>query len=192
MQLHVFRASAPYQEKPNGSAVLEEIMLSQALRPGIRHAIAAFSLASLAAAAGAGAAPAAPGHDRPFKGSLDGTYALAFPNPQTLLVTGTGTGHATSLGSFTFTYDETVNLTTGVGIGTYEFTAANGDTLTAEWIGTGFPTSDPNVLRIVENAIISSGTGRFAQAGGTFTVERFFDFTTNAGPGSFDGDIHLR
>ena len=169
------------------SAVLEEIMLLQTLRPRIHHAVAVFLLVSLAAGAGAAA-----GHDLPFKGSLDGTYTLAFPNPQTLLVSGTGSGNATHLGAFTFTYDEVVNLTTGLGTGTYEFTAANGDTLTADWVGTGFPTSDPNVLRIVEDATISSGTGRFAQAGGSFTVERFFDFTTSAGPGSFEGNIHLR
>ena len=162
-------------------------MLLQTLRPGIRHAIAAFLLISLAAGV-----VAAAGHDLPFKGSLDGTYTLAFPSPQTLLVSGTGTGHGTHLGAFTFTYDEVVDLTTGAGTGTYVFTAANGDTLTAEWIGAGFPTSDPNVLRIVENATISSGTGRFVEAGGTFTVERFFDFTTGAGPGSFEGNIHLR
>jgi hypothetical protein len=204
MQLHVFLAAAPYQEEPNGSAVLEEIMLSQALRPWIRHAIAAFSLASLAAACSGSANPASPSaapgnglsplsaHDLPLKGRLEGTYTLAFPNAQTLVVEGTGTGNAPQFGKFTFTYDEVVNLSTGVGTGTYELTGANGDSLSAEWIGAGFPTSDPNVLLIVENATISGGTGRFANASGSFKVERLFSFITNAGDGSLDGTIRLR
>jgi hypothetical protein len=203
MQLQVFLAAAPYQEEPNGSAVLEEIMLSQALRPRIGHAIAVLSLASLAAACSGSANPASPSalpggglslsaQDLPFKGRLEGTYTLAFPNAQTLVVEGTGTGNATQFGRFTFTYDEVVNLTTGVGTGTYELTGANGDTLSADWIGGAFPTSDPNVLLIVENATISSGTGRFANASGSFKVERLFSFITNAGDGSVDGTIRLR
>ena len=92
----------------------------------------------------------------------------------------------------TFTYDEVVDLSTGVGTGTYEITAANGDTLRAEWIGGGFPTADPNVLLIVENATVSGGTGRFANASGNFKIERLFSFITNAGDGSVDGTIRLR
>ena len=159
MQLHVFRGTAPYPEEAlNESALLEEIMLSQAVRPGIRHAIVALALASLAAGCSGSANPAGPsatpgtgssisggdaataasaatGHDLPFKGTLEGAYTLAFPNATTLVVSGSGTGKATQLGQFTFSYDEVVNLTTGVGTGTYELTAANGDTLSADWIG---------------------------------------------------------
>ena len=130
--------------------------------------------------------------DVPFKGRLEGVYTLSFPAPLVLSVSGTGTGNATHLGQYTFEYDELVDLSTGAGTGTYEFTAANGDTLTATWTGRGFPTPDPDVLAIVENATITGGTGRFADAGGTFTVERLFDFTTNSGPGSFEGTIQPR
>jgi hypothetical protein len=215
MQLHVFRGTAPYPEEAlNESALLEEIMLSQAVRPEIRHAIVALALATLAAGCSGSANPAGPaatpgtglsisggdaatasaaaGHDLPFKGTLEGAYTLAFPNATTLVVSGSGTGNATQLGQFTFSYDEVVNLTTGVGTGTYELTAANGDTLSADWIGAGFPTADPTVLRIVENATINGGTGRFANAGGSFRIERLFSFITNSGGGSFDGTIQLR
>ena len=139
-----------------------------------------------------GAAAKSAGHDVPFKGRLDGAYILSFPSPSTLLVTGSGTGNATHFGQFTFEYDEVVDLATGSGTGTYEFTAANGDTLSASWTGFGLPTPDPNVLLVVENAIITGGTGRFADASGSFTVERLFNFTTNAGDGSFEGTIQLR
>jgi hypothetical protein len=137
------------------------------------------------------ASSAAP-HDVPFTGKLEGVYTLAFPGPGLLAVTGTGTGNATQLGRYTFEYDEVVDLSTGIGTGTYVFTAANGDNLTSTWTGFGFPTSDPDVLGIVENAIITGGTGRFANAGGSFKVERLFNFTTNSGAGSFQGTIRLR
>jgi hypothetical protein len=174
-------------------------MQSQALRPGLWYAIVGFALAGVAAACGevanpAGPSPAASGlslrADVPLKGTLNGTYALEFAGP-TLLVTGEGTGNATQLGRFTFEYDEVVDLSTGIGTGTYELTAANGDRLIAHWTGYGVPTDDPTVLRIVENATITSGTGRFANATGTFTVERLFSFVTSAGPGSISGTMRL-
>ena len=180
-------------------------MQSQAIRSRIRYAIAGFALAGLAAACGASpvSPSATPGNGltvfaagagaaTPFKGTLEGAYTLAFPSPLILLVQGTGTGNATQLGQFTFDYDEIVDLSTGAGTGTYEFTAANGDTLSADWTGAGFPTDDPTVLRIVENATISGGTGRFANASGSFRVERLFSFISNSGGGSFDGTIQLR
>ena len=193
---------------------LEELMQSPSLRSTTRHALAVFALAALAAACGGSpvspsattgsglngfaadatsATPsAAAGHATPFRGTLKGAYTLAFPSPLILLVQGTGTGTATQLGQFTFDYDETVDLSTGAGTGTYEFTAANGDRLTADWTGSGFPTDDPTVLRIVEHATINGGTGRFANASGSFTVERLFSFVSNSGPGSFEGTIRLR
>ena len=214
MQLQFFRATAPYQEEElNGSAFLEEIMQSRTLRSTIRHGIAFLALAGLAACGASPASPsatpgsglnglgadarsatpsAAAGHTTPFKGTLEGAYTLAFPSPLILLVEGTGTGNATQLGQFTFNYDETVDLSTGTGTGTYEFTAANGDRLRADWTGSGFPTDDPTVLRIVENATINGGTGRFANASGTFRIERLFSFITNSGGGSFEGTIQLR
>ena len=54
--------------------------------------------------------------------------------------------------------------------GTYEFTAANGDTLIADV--TGQSPTPPGVLLSVETATITGGTGRFASATGSFTVER--------------------
>jgi hypothetical protein len=175
-------------------------MQSQAPRPLRRHILAAFAVAGLAAGCGeianpAGPAPSASGlalrADVPLKGTLQGVYALEFAGPS-LLVTGGGTGNATQLGHFTFEYDEVVDLSTGSGTGTYELTAANGDTLTAHWTGYGVPTEDPAVLLIIENATITGGTGRFANASGRFTVERLFNFVTSAGPGSIEGTMRLR
>jgi hypothetical protein len=130
--------------------------------------------------------------DVPFNGKLEGGYTLSFPGPMELVVAGEGTGNATQLGRFTFEYFELVDLSTGTGVGTYVFTAANGDKLNSTWTGLGYPTSDPNVLAIVENGTITGGTGRFDHAGGSYKVERLFNFTTNSGPGLFEGKIDLR
>jgi hypothetical protein len=147
---------------------------------------------SISSTTGPALASSAGPHDVPLKGRLEGFYTLSFPGPLELAVTGEGTGNATQLGQFTFEYDELVDLTTGTGEGTYVLTAANGDTLTATWTGLGFPTSDPNVLSIIENATVTGGTGRFADAAGSFIVERLFNFTINSGPGAFEGTVQLR
>lgn len=168
----------------------------------IRHAIVGFALASVTVAcseianpvqpsAPSGGLPLRSAVDLPFKGRLDGVYTLTFPGPTTLFVSGEGTGNATHLGRFTFEYDELVDLATGTGTGTYELTAANGDTLTADWTGYGVPTEDPTVLLVVENATITGGTGRFVNASGSFTIERLFDFVTNSGGGSIEGTMRL-
>ena len=83
---------------------------------------------------------------------------------------------------------ETANLLTLTGIGSFSFTAANGDILTADFTSKASPTT-PGVLSIVETAFISGGTGRFAGATGHFTVTRSFDFATNLTAGSFEGTI---
>ena len=47
----------------------------------------------------------------------------------------------------------------------------------------------PTVVSIVEIAVITGGTGRFADATGSFIVTRSFDFATGLTTGSFKGTI---
>ena len=82
------------------------------------------------------------------------------------------TGNATHLGKFTLDIPHVVNRANGTAIGSYEFTAANGDTLFADFTGIATPTATPGVLYIEETATITGGTGRFADATGSFTVEQ--------------------
>ena len=84
-----------------------------------------------------------------------------------------------------------MNTTTRTATGTYEFTAANGDTLTADVVGRAMPTGTPGVLAIVEVATITGGTGRFAGATGSFTVERLYDTVNLTTTGSFEGTISV-
>jgi hypothetical protein len=125
----------------------------------------------------------------PFKGSLEGIVTPTPIDPQFLSELTKGTGDATQLGRFTFVRPETVNLLTFTSIGSFAFTAANGDILTADFTGQGSPTATPGVLSIVETAFISGGTGRFAGATGSFIVTSSFDLATNLTAGSFAGTI---
>src|SRR5205814_183092 len=110
-------------------------------------------------------------------------------DPQFFSAIAKGTGNATHLGQFTVINAEIVNSVASTSIGSFAFTAANGDILTADFTAQASPTATPGVLSIVETAFISGGTGRFAGATGHFTVTRSFDFATNLTAGSFEGTI---
>ena len=75
-----------------------------------------------------------------------------------------------------------------IATGTYEFTAANGDTLIATFTGQASLVS-PGVLSVLDTATITGGTGRFADATGSFTAERIFVMATGEITGSFEGTI---
>ena len=136
--------------------------------------------------------PVAAGEQVPFKGRLEGVVTVTPLAPPFVAVYVDATGRATHLGRFTLDIPHVVNRATSTAIGTYEFTAANGDTLTADFAGLSMPTSTPGVIAIVESAIITGGTGRFAGATGHFTAERLFDRVNGTTTGSFKGTIRLR
>jgi hypothetical protein len=137
------------------------------------------------------AGPTLAGEPVPFRGTLDGDVTHVPVDDQTDFVLVEATGTATELGRFALAVPHFVNTTTRSAIGFYEFTAANGDTLTAQFTGRARPTATPGVLSIVETAIIdpTRGTGRFAGATGNFTVERLFDRVAGTTIGSFHGTI---
>ncbi len=156
--------------------------------------ILALAALSPAAAQGLTPSPAVAAHQAPFVGLLRGveTNNGAFPF---LVIQGTGTGIATQLGRFTYDNPHTVDLRTRSGCGfTWTFTAANGDTLTAQGCGqatvvSGTPPTQ--VLSIVETADITAGTGRFTGATGSFTIKRLGGGTTGKTIGYFAGTVSI-
>jgi hypothetical protein len=114
------------------------------------------------------------------------------PGTTTLLVNGSGTGLATHLGEFTMTYNVTVNLVEGSGIGSAHLTAANGDSIFTQIRGQAEPTETPGINSIEEVNTITGGTGQFAGATGSFTVERLLNLPTGFTSGSLSGKITVR
>ena len=128
------------------------------------------------------------GHEVPFKGSLEGVVTITPQTPPFAFVLIEGTGNATQLGRFTLAVPHVVNFATATGSGSYQFTAANGDELTAEFTD-GRADTSTSVFSIVETVTITEGTGRFVGATGTFTARRLFDTVTGLTTGSFEGTI---
>ena len=129
---------------------------------------------------------------------LRGSFTLADRStitPPTMLIQGTGEGNATHLGRFTMTVADVVTLATATSSGTLTFTAANGDQLFATTAGGEDQFTPPNISHVTLAATIVVGTGRFASATGTFTMERTgtinFVAGTSTSIGSFDGHINL-
>ena len=135
------------------------------------------------------AAPASAGPPVPFAGRLAGVdTGTPIPNTTFASVVVNAAGKATHLGQFTYTAQITVNTATGTGSGTFLFTAANGDTVFGTIRGQATFTP-PNVLTILETATIEGGTGRFADATGSFSVTRLKNTVTNETICSFEGTI---
>lgn len=115
------------------------------------------------------AAPAHAGVMVPLKGSFDGQI-VNLENDSIFY------GNFTHLGRFDGTSDGAS--------ATAQWTAANGDTVTNQT--TSFVLEEeisPNVFTYVQMLVITGGTGRFENAGGSAVVEGTIDFAT----GEFDG-----
>ena len=131
----------------------------------------------------------------PFRGSFT-TQSSSIVTPPTLRVTGTGEGTATALGRFSLAVTGVVDLATARGTGTFDFTAANGDQLFTTAIGSEDAFVPPNISYVTQVATIVGGTGRFAEASGTFTIRQVgvIDFATGTSTvtASFEGQIKLK
>ena len=159
---------------------------SQSVSPTAPSAHADALSLSGAVTAGAGTSAASAAARVPFKGSLEGQYGTpsgAFPLIQESIA---ATGHAAQLGRYTLAIEETVNLLTATAVGTFTFTAANGDTVFGNYTGQAQLGA---LISIVENAVVLGGTGRFTGAAGVFTINRLYDPATRTTTGSFDGAI---
>jgi hypothetical protein len=124
----------------------------------------------------------------PFKGNYT-TVAQFLKGPAVQKIT--GTGQATHLGQSVFVANATVNLTTPPPFaiaGTAVFTAANGDQFYTRFTGTSTPTG-PGTSRGVINHVITGGTGRFADATGSFTGIALVNTANPTNTVSYEGRI---
>jgi hypothetical protein len=138
------------------------------------------------------AVPAAAQKQVPFKGAMQGheiDTPQGGPPPTTLSVDGRTRGIATLVGQFSFTYQLTVTLANGTATGSGHLITANGDSIDTTIVGQSEPTATPGVLSITEIDTITGGTGRFAGAQGSFTVERLVTQATGFTSGSFHGTM---
>jgi len=74
------------------------------------------------------------------------------------------------LGRFTGTAEFVINVCDLTYVGSYVFTAANGDSISGPFSGSLTPTDVQGLFDNTETAFITSGTGRFASATGTFNL----------------------
>jgi hypothetical protein len=134
------------------------------------------------------ASPVAAGEQVPFHGSLEGERVAFVPGVYAQI---NASGNATQLGQ----YELILRANFGQKpFGTFEFVAANGDTLTGEFSAQRFPTEIPGVDLFVETAVILGGTGRFAGATGGFQTARIAwlsDTGTLVTVGDFEGTISV-
>jgi hypothetical protein len=143
-------------------------------------AATAVSLASIAVSAVAA--------ETPFKGTFNGVETGETDFPIRSIIR-EGGGTATYLGKYTSHLTAEINLMTSHATGAATFTAANGDTLTTTVDGQASPTPTPGVVSVVEDYTITGGTGRFADATGTFTLEIIVTQATGVSSGTFSGAI---
>src|SRR5438132_173385 len=83
--------------------------------------------------------PVAAGDQVPFKGGFEGDVTVTPLAPPFLQVDVEAMGKATHLGQFTLDIPHVVNRANGTAVGSYEFTAANGDTVYAIFTGQATP-----------------------------------------------------
>lgn len=150
--------------------------------------VASLALAVLVAMSLAG--PTKAGDQVPFKGTFAGDVTVTpLVPPPSLRVDVEATGTSTHLGQFALGIPHIVDPRYGTAVGFYVLTAANGDTVFAEFTGLARPTAAPGILYIEETVTITGGTGRFAGATGSFTTERLYDRIAGTTLGSFEGTI---
>ena len=128
----------------------------------------------------------------PLKGSLSGNDTDLGFTDTTVTVQTAGTGKATLLGRFSFTQVVTVDLNNGTNAGVAHWVAANGDSIDLSVAGFGVPRMTPDglVFDITETDTIIGGTGRFANAQGSFIVQRVASPDTFQNSGSFQGNLN--
>ena len=136
-----------------------------------------------------------------INGTIAGSESLApFPNPaEGLFVNGSVMSTDTALGPFTLFYSLPADFA-------FAFTppgnpggsrlivgdAANGDSILTYDLGNNPGSCANGDLHLVETNTIVGGTGRYAGARGSFTLDRCLNFDTGETSGTISGTIVVR
>jgi hypothetical protein len=134
---------------------------------------------------------ASAGEPVPFAGVFEGERTERIPlSPTTVKDTWGMAGVGTHLGIFEMIVSVEVDFGSlpVTGEGTTTFVAANGDKIYADSTGYSEP-AEPGFIWIIENGVITGGTGRFAGVSGSYTTKRLTSLTTNETVGTFKGTI---
>ena len=130
--------------------------------------------------------------DVPLKGDYAGQAIRAEPtaDPATLFITTAGTGHLTHLGEFTFLSPHLAGLADLSVVGEQILTAANGDTITGTFHSFLHPLDSTfQFLGGDIEVTIDGGTGRFANATGSYIFSITFETATLKSVATFSGAI---
>jgi len=123
--------------------------------------------------------PASATDQVPFRGIVSGSVVSITPVDEChQLAEAVNGGNATQLGRFTGTAEFVLDVCDLTYVGSYVFTAANGDSISGPFSGSLTPTDVPGVFDNTEIAFITGGTGRFANATGTFSLGGQIDLNT--------------
>ena len=137
----------------------------------------------------------------PINGTFAGDESFApFPNPaEGIYVNGSVMSTDTALGPFTLSYSLIVDFafpgTPPGAPGASRLVvgdAANGDSILAYFIGNNAGLCDNGDLHIVDPWTVIGGTGRYAGARGSFTLDRCLNFDTGETSGTISGTIVVR
>ncbi len=136
------------------------------------------------------AVPATAGEQVPLKGTLEGQIISATPlDASHLGLSVVVSGQATHLGRFTGQVQVIQNVADGTFIGTFTWTAANGDTIFGTFFGQLVPTQTPGLFYNITYSTITGGTGRFAGATGSMIEAGYVDQSTGVFVHPFEGTI---
>ncbi len=130
--------------------------------------LAALAIPGAAQTSCAGLAPGC------FKGTFQGqdAHPILPSGATSVLISTTATGTGTHLGKFSLIREITGNLVNFSATGSAQWIAANGDSISTTVVGQAELSDMPaGFLKVTEIHTITGGTGRFAGAQGSFTVE---------------------
>jgi len=156
-----------------------------------KQSIIDYVAASLMAAAMILPATAVSARDHvPFRGVVSGSVISITPLDEChQLAEAVNGGNASHMGRFTGTAEFVLDVCDLTYVGSYVFTAANGDSISGPFTGTLTPTDVAGVFDNDETAFITSGTGRFANATGTFNLGGQIDLNTGTFSLPWEGTI---